>query len=90
VVSDEFRLTLSRLTVPAGQVRIELVNFGEDPHDLKLRRIGGTRVYTIPETAPGERTVKTFRLARGRYQVWCAVAGHRAAGMRAPLRVVRR
>lgn len=90
VTSTEFRLTLSRVVVPGGRVRIELVNLGEDPHDLKLRRIGGKYTYTIPETLPGERSTKTLNLWRGQYRVWCAVAGHRDWGMRASLRVVRR
>jgi hypothetical protein len=90
VTSTEFRLTMSRVVVPGGRVRIELVNMGEDPHDLKLRRIGGRYTYTIPETLPGERSTKTLRLIRGRYQVWCAIAGHRDWGMRATLRVVPR
>jgi hypothetical protein len=90
VTSTEFRLTMSRVVVPGGRVRIELVNMGEDAHDLKLRRIGGKYTYTIPETLPGERSTKTLRLIRGRYQVWCAVAGHRDWGMRATLRVVPR
>jgi hypothetical protein len=90
VTSTEFRLTMSRVVVPGGRVRIELVNLGEDPHDLKLRRIGGKYTYTIPETLPGERSTKTLRLIRGRYQVWCAIAGHRDWGMRATLRVVPR
>lgn len=81
-------MSLSRVVVPGGRVRIELVNLGEDPHDLKLRRIGGRYTYTIPETLPGERSTKTLRLIRGRYRVWCAVAGHRDWGMRATLRVV--
>jgi len=90
VTSTEFRLTMSRVVVPGGRVRIELANLGEDPHDLKLRRIGGKYTYTIPETLPGERSTKTLRLIRGRYQVWCAIAGHRDWGMRATLRVVPR
>jgi hypothetical protein len=90
VTSTEFRLTMSRVVVPGGRVRIELVNLGEDPHDLKLRRIGGKYTYTIPETLPGERSTKTLRLIRGRYHVWCAIAGHRDWGMRATLRVVPR
>ena len=65
VTSTEFRLTMSRVVVPGGRVRIELVNLGEDPHDLKLRRIGGKYTYTIPETHPGERSTKTLRLIRG-------------------------
>ena len=90
VVTTEFRLTLSRIKVPAGRVKIELANYGEDPHDVKLRRVGSTRVYTIPETAPGARTTRTFRLPRGRYHVWCAIGEHRSLGMHAMLRAVRR
>jgi len=88
-VADEFTLTLSRISVPNKRVRIELVNFGEDPHDLRLRRIGGARTFVIPETLPGERTTRTFDLRPGRYRVWCSVADHREQGMRATLRVRR-
>jgi hypothetical protein len=90
VTSTEFRLSMSRVVVPGGRARVELVNLGVDPHDLKIHRVGGTYTYTIPETLPGERSTKTLRLTRGRYQVWCAVDGHRAWGMRATLRVVPR
>jgi hypothetical protein len=90
VTSTEFRLTLSRVVAPNGPARIELVNLGEDPHDLKLRRIGGKYTFTIPETLPGERSTKSLYLMRGTYRVWCAIAGHRDWGMRATLRVVRR
>jgi hypothetical protein len=86
-VADEFTLTLSRQSVPNKRVKIELANFGEDPHDLKLRRIGGTRTFAIPETQPGEQTTRTFRLRPGRYRVWCSVADHHELGMRATLRV---
>lgn len=88
-VSDEFTLTLSRTWIPNRRVRIELVNFGEDPHDLRLRRIGGTHTFMIGETLPGERRLKNFRLPVGRYRVWCSIDGHREWGMRATLRVGR-
>jgi hypothetical protein len=64
-VADEFTLTLSRQSVPNRRVKIELANFGEDAHDLKLRRVGGTRTFAIPETQPGEQTTRTFRLRPG-------------------------
>ena len=90
VVTTEFRLSMSRVNVRTGFVRIELANYGEDPHDLKLRKIGTSKIYTIPETAPGQRTARTFKLPAGSYKVWCGIADHRAMGMRAPLKVVRR
>jgi hypothetical protein len=87
--SDEYSIVLSRQKVPAGLVKIEHVNFGEDPHDLRLRRIGGTHTYVFAKIAAGGREVRTFRLRAGSYHVWCAVSGHRAKGMHAMLRVTR-
>src|SRR5438128_10235691 len=39
VEATEFHLVLSRASVKAGPVVIELQNGGEDVHDLRLRRI---------------------------------------------------
>ena len=88
-VADEFTLVLSRTAVRKRQVKIELVNFGEDPHDLRLRRIGGKHTFVIGETLPGASRSKTFTLPYGRYRVWCSIANHRELGMRAVLRVRR-
>jgi plastocyanin len=88
-VADEFHYSLSRSQVPAGRVTIELANFGEDTHNLKLKRVGGTHVYTIGKTLPGARTTKTVRLRHGRFRYWCSVADHKARGMKGTLRVAR-
>ena len=88
-VADEFRFSLSRSSVPAGKVTVELANFGEDVHNFKLRRVGGTHVYTIGKTLPGARTTKTIRLRNGRFKYWCSVADHKARGMKGTLRVTR-
>ena len=88
-VADEFRFSLSRSRVPAGRVTIELANFGEDAHNFKLRRVGGTHVYTIGKTLPAARTTKTLRLRHGRFKYWCSVADHEARGMKGTLRVRR-
>ena len=89
-VADEYRFTLSRIKAPSGRVKIELANFGEDPHNLKLQRIGGTTVHTVGETLPGERRVKTFRLYPGRFRLWCSIADHASLGMTTTFRVVKR
>jgi plastocyanin len=88
-VADEFHYSLSRSRVPTGHVTIELANFGEDTHNFKLRRVGGTHVYTIGKTLPGARTTKTLRLRHGRFKYWCSVADHKARGMKGTLRVTR-
>jgi hypothetical protein len=89
VSAEEFRLTLSRPSVNAGPVEVELLNDGEDVHDLRLRRVGGTRTYIVPLTKPGKRRILDAKLLRGRYRLWCSVADHRALGMHAVLRVRR-
>ena len=87
--SDEYSIVLSRQKVPTGLVKVELVNFGEDPHDLRLRRVGGTHTFSIPLTGPGKRRSIAIRMRPGRYQLWCSVADHRQLGMQTSLRVRR-
>ena len=89
VTALEFEYRLSRLSVRQGPVLIQLVNYGEDEHDLKLRRLGGTRVWTLRKLLPGSRATLAVRLRPGTYRLWCTVADHRARGMRATLRVRR-
>jgi plastocyanin len=89
VVAQEFRYSLSRASVKAGSVIVELVNRGQDAHDLDLRRVGGTRVYRFPSVQPGQVVDREWTLAPGTYVLWCAMPGHRELGMQAVLRVVR-
>jgi hypothetical protein len=89
VVAQEFRYTLSRTKVRAGRVIVELVNNGQDTHDLDVERIGSTRIFRFPSVQPGQVVDRELKLAPGRYQLWCAIADHRERGMHAMLRVVR-
>jgi hypothetical protein len=85
--ADEFDLTDSRASIRSGPAIIELVNYGEDDHDLALRRVGGTRTYRIGIVHPGKTGELETRLLSGRFVVWCTLADHRSRGMRATLRV---
>ena len=90
VTSSEFEFVLSRAKLRQGRAIVELVNLGEDPHDLALRRIATrARTYRTPEVLPGEDRSISMRLYRGRYQLWCTIGDHRARGMRATLTVTR-
>jgi hypothetical protein len=89
VQADEHSLVLSRQSVVRGAALIQLVNRGEDPHDLRLRRTRGSHAISISETRPGAIAQARVRLRTGRYRLWCSLAGHRARGMRATLRVTR-
>jgi hypothetical protein len=89
VTALEFEYRLSRPQLRAGRWSIiELVNLGEDEHDLRLRRVGGTRTYGIKTVLPGQRRYLAAKLRVGRYHLWCSIADHRARGMRAQLRVL--
>ena len=89
VGASEFHLMLSRGSVKGGRVVIQLQNTGQDVHDLRLRRIGGNRIYSFPLTGPGNRATRTLKLLPGRYRLWCSVADHEQLGMQAVLRVRR-
>ena len=90
VVAQEFSFTLSRRKVKAGKVIIELVNHGQDTHDLDIEKVGSKHVFHFPKVEPGHYVDKELTLKPGMYHLWCAIANHKMLGMHAMLRVVRR
>jgi hypothetical protein len=92
VSGQEYSLVLSRRSVRSGPAVIQFLNRGQDPHDLRLRRIGRTTGYAAaaPETRPGKLVELDARLRPGRYRLWCSLPDHRKLGMRAVLSLKRR
>ena len=90
VVAQEFSYSLSRRKVKAGKVIIELVNHGQDTHDLDIERVGSKHIFHFPKVEPGHYVDKMLTLKPGKYHLWCAVADHKERGMQAMLRVVPR
>jgi plastocyanin len=87
VTAREYSLTLSRLKVAPGQAIVQLYNYGEDPHDLNLRRIGSDRVGEVGEVEPGATGTLQIELRKAsRYRLWCSIPTHRGLGMVATLR----
>jgi uncharacterized cupredoxin-like copper-binding protein len=88
VVEKEFTLTLSRPSVRAGSVSLELVNFGMDNHDLVVKGVkAGSKPVKFKLLDPRGRAERTLKLTPGRYALWCSVSGHKAKGMHATLLV---
>jgi hypothetical protein len=85
VVAKEFYYLLSRQAVEAGPAIIQLVDFGQDPHDLRVQRRGGGPVYGTPIIQPGSVYNLRIDLRPGTYELWCSVADHRKLGMEATL-----
>jgi plastocyanin len=91
VRAQEFDLLLSSLRVDPGSAVIQYYNDGEDPHDLRVQRIGDTDVLPIAELLPGGLGELGLRLRRGsRYAMWCSLPNHRELGMEATLKVRRK
>jgi plastocyanin len=86
-----YTLRLSRTTLTAGTVVVQLVNQGEDPHNLRIVRTSPAGATAdVPETAPSAQTAKTLTLSPGTYYLFCTLTtpvSHEAAGMHATLRV---
>jgi len=82
VKSAEYYFVLSRPSVKAGELTIELNNQGEDAHNLNLRLEGSVEEPDeIAETDSGQRTVATFDLTAGKYRLWCSLPEHEEKGM---------
>jgi hypothetical protein len=87
VSADEFSLALSRASIRSGPAIVELVNYGEDDHDLVLRRVAGTHTYRIGIVHPAKTAQLDAKLRPGVYRLWCTLADHRRRGMSATLHV---
>ena len=86
VVEKEYTLTLSRPSVRAGSVSLELVNFGMDTHDLVVKSVkAGSKPIRFKQLDPRGRGERTLKLAAGRYSLWCSLSDHKARGMRTTL-----
>jgi plastocyanin len=88
VKAKEFEYVLSRPSVTAGEVIVELNNQGEDPHNLNLRLANGQGPeFHIEETDSLKRSTEHFTLQPGTYRLWCSLPGHEELGMKATLAV---
>jgi plastocyanin len=88
VTEKEWTLTLSRQSVRAGSVSIELVNFGMDTHDLVVqKKTMGAKPMRFKQLDPKSRSERTLKLKPGRYALWCSLPGHKQKGMHATLLV---
>jgi uncharacterized cupredoxin-like copper-binding protein len=78
VSETEFKITLASTNFKAGEITFEAKNDGKIPHDLAIK---GTSDKTklIP---PGGSAELKVTLKPGKYELYCTVPGHEAAGMR--------
>ncbi len=91
VRGTEFDLTVSKSKLTPGRVIVQFVNAGEDPHDLKIQRIGDDAEIALGVVPPGTYSNLDTRLRRGAtYVLWCSLSDHRQKGMEVTLRTRKR
>ena len=64
------------------------VNFGQDPHNLVLKR-GSTEITSVLVPA-GQRAQFFVHLKTGEYELYCSLLDHQALGMDTTLKVKRK
>jgi plastocyanin len=86
----EFSIAVYRRTVPPGEVRFNIRNFGEDAHNLVVLGRTGRPLAQSAEIRAGRRATLAVNLRRtGTYRLICTAADHTSRGMTAKL-VVRK
>jgi uncharacterized cupredoxin-like copper-binding protein len=80
---SEFKIALSSTSVKAGPVTFEAKNAGKIPHDLAIKETGDK----TKEIAPGSTAELKVTLKSGKYEVYCTLPGHEAAGMKITITV---
>jgi plastocyanin len=80
----DLSFTPKDLTAPAGPVTITYVNKGKLQHTLLIEEDSSFKKVVADA---GQTQTGTFTAKPGTYTLYCDVAGHRAAGMEAKLKV---
>jgi uncharacterized cupredoxin-like copper-binding protein len=78
VSETEFKITTASTELKAGEITFEVKNDGKIPHDLGIK---GTSDKTEQMPAGGTAELKVT-LKAGKYELYCTVPGHEAAGMK--------
>jgi len=89
VGAREFHLAAYRASAPAGVVRFNLTNYGQDAHDLVVRDRSGRTLGRTGRVRSGARATLALRLRPGTYRLVCDLSNHEALGMRTTIRVTR-
>ena len=87
---SEWEVSVYRTKVPAGKVRFNITNLGEDGHNFVVRGPAGKTIKTVEELPAGGRTTAPAKLGKpGRYTLVCTLAGHEDLGMKSYLKVTK-
>ena len=78
VSEKEFKIAAGSTDLKAGEITFQAKNDGKIPHDLSIKGTGD-KTKLIPAGGTAELKVT---LKAGKYELYCTVPGHEAAGMK--------
>jgi plastocyanin len=91
--TDPYGYTPSRTTVRSGELTVQLINVGEDEHNMDIERVGpggtpeGPILKAVSAPSKGSSAPTTVNVEPGTYKMWCTLPGHAAKGMEATITV---
>jgi uncharacterized cupredoxin-like copper-binding protein len=85
VSETEFKLAPKDATAKAGKVTIEAKNDGQIVHNLEVEGNGVEK--KTADLQPGSNGKLALNLKPGKYEMYCAIDGHRASGMEGTITV---
>ena len=81
VTLDDYLIRPQQIRVPKRvPLTVTVLNRGRLGHTFRIRSANHT-VLKLSTIAPGGRASRTFKLAPGRYTMFCALANHEELGM---------
>jgi len=83
VSETEFKITTDLTSFKAGEITFVAKNDGKIPHDLAVKETGN-KTNLIP---PGGTAELKVNLKPGKYELYCTIPGHEAAGMKLTITV---
>ena len=86
VSEREWSISLGRLKAPHGRITFYVANFGQDDHNLRVRKRGYQYGSTGRIRSGGHATLR-LTLKPGVYTLICGIPGHRQLGMVSTLTV---
>ena len=76
----EYKIMLPKTTFAPGTYTFEVANKGKVVHNLTVAGPGGTTERT-QDISAGSGSSLTVKLARGTYDFYCSIPGHKQQGM---------
>ena len=81
VTLDDYLIRPQRIRVPAGgRLTVTVSNDGRLGHTFRIRG-PNHNVLALTTIEPGETVSRSFRLGKGSYRMYCALANHEELGM---------